>query len=482
MIGRRTFLAGLFASLPLPVLAKAPDTVRPPVLRRATTAALPPGSAAGKVVSDLSARTGFCLIDLDTQEMLDSFNPELALPPASVIKALTAAYAREALGPAHRFRTRLLATGPMVEGIVQGDLFLQGDGDPELDTDELGLLAERAAAAGLRGLTGQFHVDGSLLPCPDEIDPTQPAYLGYNPAICGVNLNFNRVYFEWKKTGTDYDLVLEARDVKHRPAVDFVSIAAEERGAPVFAFERSGTEEHWSVARSALGKEGGRWLPVRQPEAYVGEVFHDVAAAYGLKLPMPTPAPAPQDAHEIAVFESKPLDETLHWMLKYSNNLTAEVMGLSATRARGVAATSLRDSAQAMGAWCAEALGVEGLDLYNHSGLSDETHLTATQMARALAHPLARHHLKDLLKPYGQPEGGVSVLAKTGTLNFAAGLAGYVEGPRRKLAFAIFCADLDRRAKLRPEEMEHPRGGKAWLNRARSQEGNILKHWRTAFA
>ncbi|MFD1808302.1 D-alanyl-D-alanine carboxypeptidase [Gemmobacter lanyuensis] len=49
--------------------------------------------------------------------------------------------------------------------------------------------------------------------------------------------------------------------------------------------------------------------------------------------------------------------------------------------------------------------------------------------------------------------------AKTGTLNFVSALAGYITPPGgRQMAFAIFTADPDRRARLTVAEREDPPG------------------------
>jgi D-alanyl-D-alanine carboxypeptidase/D-alanyl-D-alanine-endopeptidase (penicillin-binding protein 4) len=77
--------------------------------------------------------------------------------------------------------------------------------------------------------------------------------------------------------------------------------------------------------------------------------------------------------------------------------------------------------------------------------------------------------------------GGTRVLAKTGTLNFTSGLAGYLLG-RRRLAFAIFAADSERRAQVRPEQRDDPPGGGAWLARARAQEQALLRRWAVLYA
>ncbi len=115
-------------------------------------------------------------------QVLETHNPPLLqMPPASVAKAVTAAYALDALGSEHVFSTRLMATGgPVDGGMIQGDLVLVGGGDPMLDTNGLAAMAARLkAAGGVRGVTGKFRVHaGGALPYQRQIDPGgQPDHL-----------------------------------------------------------------------------------------------------------------------------------------------------------------------------------------------------------------------------------------------------------------------------------------------------------------
>jgi D-alanyl-D-alanine carboxypeptidase/D-alanyl-D-alanine-endopeptidase (penicillin-binding protein 4) len=96
--------------------------------------------------------------------------------------------------------------------------------------------------------------------------------------------------------------------------------------------------------------------------------------------------------------------------------------------------------------------------------------------------------LPTLLKPRPildaarQPlETGVTVVAKTGTMDFISGLAGYMTGDRR-LAFAIFAADPARRAAIRPDQRDDPPGAAAWAARARAQEQALLRRWAAEYA
>lgn len=64
---------------------------------------------------------------------LFAVNADTRLTPASTLKLLTTAAALETFGPEHRFQTKLYAAStPDGNGILKGNLYLQGGGDPTL--------------------------------------------------------------------------------------------------------------------------------------------------------------------------------------------------------------------------------------------------------------------------------------------------------------------------------------------------------------
>jgi D-alanyl-D-alanine carboxypeptidase/D-alanyl-D-alanine-endopeptidase (penicillin-binding protein 4) len=488
---RRAFLAGAAALLPAAACAEAPERAEPPRPRPGpgtvpAPAAAPP--AAAPLDRGLSGRSGYALVDIATGGLVEGHDPDGAFVPASVCKVPTALFALDALGPAYRFATRLLATGNVVRGVLHGDLCLVGGGDPTLDTDALAALAARAAEAGVRRVAGRFAVHGGFLPLVPAIDPGQPVHVAYNPSVAGLNLNFNRVFLEWKPVGGERELVLEARALRHSPAVSGIRIETAARQAPVFTWERQGAEEVWTVSEPALGTRGGRWLPVRDPVSYAGSVFRDVAGLQGLTLPAPVAAASPAGT-EIARAESGPLETLLHDMLRHSTNLTAEVVGLTAARTKGAAPRTLAESGAAMADWVTgwAALRVRP-DFRNHSGLSPESRISPrdTALILAAAERRAPQRLAALLRDVAlAPETGepplpqpALVAAKTGTLNFVRGLAGYLMGPNgRMLAFAIYAGDLAARDRAGAQDLERPTGSRTWLGRARTQERALLRHW-----
>lgn len=129
--------------------------------------------------------------DVRDQRPVFGLNHDRLMVPGSTTKLLTMATALEVLGPDHRFTTRVYRTGPVRDGVLDGDLVLVASGDPNLsgrarpdgtyafndrdhsyggpplDTDPLTVirdLARQIRAHGIRAITGQVIVDTSLFP------------------------------------------------------------------------------------------------------------------------------------------------------------------------------------------------------------------------------------------------------------------------------------------------------------------------------
>lgn len=70
--------------------------------------------------------------DVTNGQTLYSYDAGRELTPASVFKLITTATALETLGPDYRYATTLAYTGEIHAGTLNGDLYIQGSGDPSL--------------------------------------------------------------------------------------------------------------------------------------------------------------------------------------------------------------------------------------------------------------------------------------------------------------------------------------------------------------
>jgi D-alanyl-D-alanine carboxypeptidase/D-alanyl-D-alanine-endopeptidase (penicillin-binding protein 4) len=492
-VSRRAVLSGLASAMVAPSAfaqsAFAPATSLRPAARAEDIlkSYLPPLSDLINQ-ADLAGRVSVQVADVKTGLVLESHNPLRALPPASVAKAITACYALDVLGPGYHFETRVLATAPVTNGRINGDLILAGGGDPTLDTDAIATTAKRLREeAGVTEVTGRFLVWGGALPALNGIDSEQPSQVGYNPGISGLNLNFNRVHFEWQRAGNGYNVTMDARSATLRPEVRAARMRVEGRNHPIYTYKDGGAFDDWTVARGALGRNGARWLPVRKPARYAAEVFQILARSNGIVLKTPELIDTvPTGTTAIVVHQSAPLRIILRDMLKYSTNITAECIGLTATVARSGTVASLKASADEMNAWAQARLGMTSVALEDHSGLGDDSRVTARDMVKALISARKTMGIKALLKEHPLRDEDrkilenhpISVHAKTGTLNFVSGLGGFIDLPDgTELAFATFSADLPTRDSLTREQRESPPGGRTYAVAARKLQQRLLARW-----
>lgn len=488
-VSRRFVLSGLGAlALPGGALANAPAVSLRPRMRSVDFKARAAGGAEGLITRfGLPGDVVCAVADVASGRQLESVGGDTGLPPASVAKVVTSLYALDRLGPEFRFRTRLIATGAVQNGILRGDLVLAGGGDPTLDTDALAALASDLKQAGIREVHGAFLVYDGALPYVRSIDAQQPEHLGYSPAVSGIALNFNRVHFEWKRAAKGYAVAMDARSDRYRPQVEVARMRVASRRMPVYTYKDQGGVDQWTVADTALGKGGSRWLPVRNPALYAGDVFRTMARVQGIVLkPAEVTRSLPAGGEELARRNSAPLRVILREMLKYSNNLTAEMVGMTASAAQGRVPASLKASAREMSRWAAAAFGMGGTRMVDHSGLGDASRMTPEDLVRALVQVRGRGILRPLLKPFPmRDEKGrvnkahpITVDAKTGTLNFVSGLGGFMTAADgTELAFAIFTADTEARSKLKPSDREVPAGARSWNRKSKQLQQKLIERW-----
>ncbi|HYH19786.1 MAG TPA: D-alanyl-D-alanine carboxypeptidase/D-alanyl-D-alanine-endopeptidase [Azospirillum sp.] len=451
----------------------------------ACAAPLPPDDAGTLARHGFTADdVGYLLFDLDDGRVLAARQADRPFVPASVAKVPAMLAALVLLGPEHRFTTGLHAVGAVRDGVLHGDLFLKGGGDPTLATGELIALADALAAQGIRRVAGRFAFDASALPELPEIDAGQPWTAGYNTGVSALSVNFNRFQLSWRRPAPGGPVQAEAWSVSDRGRHRLASVAIEVAPggtAPVTPLE-SKEGERWRLA-ALPGVPERAWLPVTRPALAAATVFRAVAAERGVALPAPVVHPVPADARLVAAHDSAPLGELAAGVLKYSNNLSAELIALAASRRLDARVDTLAGAGAALAAWVrARRPEVDwtGFALANGSGLTTASRMTPRQTAAILR--LGGPALLDLLP--GDEESGPlpGVKAKSGTLAYAKGLAGTLRtASGRRLGFVFFAGDDARRramdAALDRRIADMPAEARAWLARARALQADLLALW-----
>ncbi|MFM8009104.1 MAG: D-alanyl-D-alanine carboxypeptidase, partial [Dolichospermum sp.] len=86
----------------------------------------------------------------------------IPLPAASLTKIATSLAAFKTWGPNHQFQTLVSSTGPVVNGVVQGDLVITGTGDPMFVGEEAIALGNSLNKIGIKQVKGNLIITGAL--------------------------------------------------------------------------------------------------------------------------------------------------------------------------------------------------------------------------------------------------------------------------------------------------------------------------------
>jgi D-alanyl-D-alanine carboxypeptidase/D-alanyl-D-alanine-endopeptidase (penicillin-binding protein 4) len=99
------------------------------------------------------------------------YNADVSVNPASTMKLVTTYAALEMLGPNHQWKTEFYTDGTLSGGILNGNLYLKGGGDPKLNMEKLWLLMRDLRANGVQQITGDLVLDRSFF-----IQPQLPEF------------------------------------------------------------------------------------------------------------------------------------------------------------------------------------------------------------------------------------------------------------------------------------------------------------------
>jgi D-alanyl-D-alanine carboxypeptidase/D-alanyl-D-alanine-endopeptidase (penicillin-binding protein 4) len=395
-----------------------------------------------------ASAVSFAVVDPDTSRLVLGQNPDTPRSPASTIKVVTTFAALDMLGPAYTWRTRASIRGSLVEGVLYGDLILQGGGDPYMTLERWWSFARALRAKGLKSIRGDIVIDDtafSLPPLdPGEFDgrPNRP----YNVVPDALMVNFQSVEFRVLADA-------EARQVEVIASPAPVNLAIENhvRFAPGRCAGAAGRVDFkvasagwdrvvFSGALSAHCAERSFTRVLLQPTTYAFgtfvELWHELGGEFKGSLRVET---APVDAQELLSFDSLSLGEIVRLTNKHSSNLMARHLLLTIGEERFGGPATPEKGAAAIAEWSRErGLDNQSMEIDNGSGLSRSTHVSALQMAQTLGAAYRSRYAPEFLAslPLAGIDGTLrtrlkmspagAVRLKTGHIDGVSGVAGYV--------------------------------------------------------
>lgn len=440
-------------------------------------------------------RIGYVIYDLAKHKTVRSHLMHSGFIPASTTKIFTTLAALEVLGPEFRFETNLLRTGSVRDGVLTGDLILKGGGDPTLAASDLMQFADRLEEMGVRVVDGRFLYDEGALQSVTAIDPAMEPDVSFNPGIGALSFEYNTMLAAWKKNKTELIVWLIPDLPMHR-----IAVAGKPLGENIdFSHRFADGIDTWLISPDIKKTNGSERLPVKRPGLYAAEAFAALCGMRGIRLPAPQAAPTPSGASTIATHESAPLVDLADIALTYSVNMMTENMLMATARKIAGTPLPLKASAEKIVEYYKSRLPNLKWDacrLVNGSGLTPQNRITPGQMAAMLIYADGqdyagrrfRHMLPasgwewSLMSRLNDATSAMRVWAKTGTINYALALAGYLyTASGRQMAFAIFASDEEARGRY---DADPNRRGKesagrvnAWQKAARNIMDDIVAGW-----
>ena len=406
-------LVSAFGARSAPAPAPRPQLTTPILSARRAPELLSRTVAQIRLTEELDAAMtapSACLTVEDGETTIYGRQPDLTLTPASTLKVLTGTAALRRLGPDFRFVTEVKADRPVVDGILDGPLWLVGSGDPLLSTQayadsfrnqpqvftSLDTLADRIAAAGIREIRGGIVGDESRFDTVRYLPSWKPGYITDNEIgpMSALIVNDNFAQFRPKKT-----------------------------------------------------------IATPDPPRHGAVVLTDLLRGRGLVVAEAGAGAAPEGADAVASVSSPPVPEIVGELLRESDNMTAEALTKELGKRYG-GGGSWAEGTRVIRQTVAEAgLAAQGYAAVDGSGLDVSDRLSCTLLMDAL----------DLVGPTGPVADGLAIAgqtgtlalrfkgnpaegrlrAKTGSLNNVVGLVGFVRAAdERDLEFALLANDL----------------------------------------
>jgi serine-type D-Ala-D-Ala carboxypeptidase/endopeptidase (penicillin-binding protein 4) len=403
------------------------------------------------------AQIGVVLMDAESGAILAQSGEHTVLNPASNAKLYTAAAALGLLHGSHRYQTTI--SGTIKNGGLSG-LVLRGHGDPSLRSQDLWAMVQELKAHGARRIEGDIHVDQKFFDeqtTPPAFEQQPNEWAAFRAPVSAVALNGNTVTLVVRPT-TSGQPAIAFFDPPGFVDVDGTVKTADE-GADTVGLELVPNGKRLSAKLS--GNVGVDAKLVRysrrvdDPQLLAGYALKAILEESGLKgaegVKLGTGG---KGGGVLARHESDPLSQLLYALGKNSDNFYAEMIFKSIAPEVKARPGKSQDSAEIVKEWVEKhELSDTGLVIKNGSGLFDSNRTTAYSMARLLRYAWQDAAIKNefvaqlsiggvdgtLHKRFRSARHERSIRAKTGTLDDAIALSGYVLGPPGKgtVCFAI---------------------------------------------
>ena len=383
---------------------------------------------------------------------LFSYRANAPANPASVMKLVTTYAGLELLGPAYTWATPVYVDGSINNGVLTGNLIIQGKGDPKLVQERLWLLLRRVQGMGIKTITGDILLDrsafavGAQNPADFDGEPLRP----YNAAPDALLINYKSVVMTFvpnyasSLASVSFDPPLANVQMQSTVPLTTGKDCSDYRGALVADFSDPFRITFKGSYPVACGEKV--WpIAYADPASYAERAVAGMWAEMGGKLAgRVRDGRAPAGLKSAFDMTSPSLTEAIRDINKYSNNVMAQqlFLTLSLNQNQNQSPASFEASRTVVQNWWRERFGDQDMPvLDNGSGLSRQERITPQGLARMLQTAYISGAMPELMAslPITGVDGTLRrsrsrvsqgwAHLKSGSLRDATALAGYVHTP-----------------------------------------------------
>jgi D-alanyl-D-alanine carboxypeptidase/D-alanyl-D-alanine-endopeptidase (penicillin-binding protein 4) len=377
-----------------------------------------------------NATWGFVIYDPKTKKVISSYNENTPLVPASTTKLLTTETALNLLGENYRWNTQLEYSGTVDEnGVLTGNLYIVGSGDPSLGTNKAGASSYREIIDTFKealSTEGIKKVNGDII--------IQTALFKGNISRLPENV-------VWLENNNYYLPVGATKEIN--PANERLIV---KRAMPTESVKKYFYVSPYTNQMVYAEKyEGDGVLTTKLPDApaFLANSFRATLVKSGIavtgKVQTKTVDGQPEIRKTINVYKSPTLADIVYYTNQRSDNSLAEALlktvgyfkkgNQTPDSGREVVTEHLKDV----------AFDFEGLNYMDGSGLSRNNKVTPISQVKYLTSLMGTKYYQTYfnslpiggqsgtLKKMFLENGNGQVFAKTGTLNKVKTLAGYIK-------------------------------------------------------
>jgi serine-type D-Ala-D-Ala carboxypeptidase/endopeptidase (penicillin-binding protein 4) len=328
----------------------------------------------------LQSAIGVLVKSIDSGETLYEHNPTRPFIPASGEKLATIGASLHYLGPNYQFETRFLTDGTFDGGVLDGNLYVYGTGDPSLTRKEMDFIVKNLSAAGLKEIRGNIVLDDTFfddqLRGPASYDDILKKGL---PIQSALSYNFNLVELRARPSSPGTTAALHDEGYGYFDVLNRVTTAT--RGRPWLRVQKLRRDRVLVQGRVIQGDEEEQLgtFVAPDPTTYFASALLGKLRENGILAP----GEVYKDRIEgkkletLYVHRSARLVEVVAAMGKYSNNFTAEQLLKTLGAYRFGAPGSFEAGTRAVSEYLVGlGFGKDDFRIEDGSGLSYDNHLS----------------------------------------------------------------------------------------------------------